>query len=140
VSLLAHVLVPVANAEDAHNTARALARYDPERVTVVHVVEKGGGVPDKTPVEQSEQEAAEAFEAFRETLPDVATEVRYGPDVVDTVLETADDLDATVVAFLPRGGSRFVQLLSGDRTLDLVTAGERPVLALPTPDTGGLDG
>lgn len=140
MSLLAHVLVPVANADDARNTAAALARYDPERVTVVHVVEKGGGVPDKTPVEQSEQEAAEAFEAFADTFPDAETAVRYDTDVVDAVFDAAADLDVTVVAFLPRGGSRFVQLLSGDRTLDLVTTGDRPVLTLPRPDGGDLDG
>jgi hypothetical protein len=49
--LLAHVLLPVANEEDALATATALEPYRPERVTALHVVEKGGGVPDKTPVE-----------------------------------------------------------------------------------------
>ncbi|MFC5972631.1 universal stress protein [Halomarina salina] len=135
MTLLAHTLVPVADADDARLTARSLDRYDPERVTVLHVVEKGGGVPDKTPVEQSEEQAAEAFEAFRETFPDAETEVRYGTDIVDTVFEAARDLDATAVAFHPRGGSRIVQLISGDRTLDLVTEGDLPVVALP----GGPD-
>lgn len=131
MSLLGHALVPVANADDARATAWALEPYAPDRVTVVNVVEKGGGIPDKTPVEQSEGIAASAFEAFCETFPDAATEVRYGTDVVDTVFEAARDLDATAVVFLPRGGSRFVQLLSGDRTLDLVTGGDLPVVALP---------
>lgn len=133
--LLGDVLVPVADAEDARATAAALARYDPGRVTVLHVVEKGGGAPDKTPVEQSEGIAAEAFEAFHETFPDAATEVRYGEDVVDTILEAANDMDVSAVAFHPRGGSRWVQLLSGDRTLALVTETNRPVVALP----GGAD-
>jgi len=56
--LLGHVLLPIANEEDALSTARALEPYAPERVTALHVVEKGGGVPDKTPVEQSEELAA----------------------------------------------------------------------------------
>lgn len=135
MSLLDHALVPVANEDDARSTARALEPYAPERVTVVNVVEKGGGVPDKTPVEQSEGIAADAFAAFHETFPDAATEVRYGTDVVDTVFEAAHELDATAVVFLPRGGSRFVQLLSGDRTLDFVVEGDLPVVALP----GGPD-
>lgn len=133
--LLAHILVPVADAEDARATAAALARYDPGGVTALHVVEKGGGVPDKTPVEQSESIAAEAFDVMRETFPDAATEVRYGTDVVAVVFEAARDLDASAVAFRPRGGSRLVQLLSGDRTLALVTESDRPVVALP----GGED-
>ena len=133
--LLAHVLVPVADAEDARATAAALARYDLGGVTALHVVEKGGGVPDKTPVEQSESIAAEAFDVMRETFPDAATEVRYGTDVVAAVFEAARDLDASAVAFRPRGGSRLVQLLSGDRTLALVTESDRPVVALP----GGED-
>ena len=130
--LLANVLVPLADAEDARATAAALARYDPGRITALHIVEKGGGVPDKTPVEQSEGIAAEAFEAVRETFPDAATEVRYSTDIVEAVFEAARDLDASAVAFRPRGGSRLVQLLSGDRTLALVTENDRPVVALPS--------
>ncbi|WP_254535534.1 universal stress protein [Halomarina litorea] len=133
--LLANVLVPVANVEDARSTAAALARYDPDRVTVIHVVEKGGGAPDKTPVEQSEGIAAESFDAFRETFPDAATEMRYDDDIVGAVFDAAREMDASAVVFLPRGGSRWVQLLSGDRTLALVTETDRPVVALP----GGAD-
>ncbi|MWG35158.1 universal stress protein [Halomarina oriensis] len=135
MSLLGHVVVPVADADDARATARALAPYTPDAVTVLHVVEKGEGVPDKTPVEQSESIAADAFDAFHETFPDATAEVRYGRDVVATVLDAGRDLDATAVAFRPRGGSRFVQLLSGDRTLTFVTESDLPVLALP----GGSD-
>lgn len=84
-TLLSHVLVPLAGEEDARAPARALSAYDPEHVTMLHVVEKGGGVPDKTPVEQSEQVAAEAFAAFRETFPDAESELAYRRDVVDDV-------------------------------------------------------
>jgi nucleotide-binding universal stress UspA family protein len=139
MSLLGNVLVPVATVDDARTTAVALARYDSERITVMYVVEKGGGVPDKTPVEQSRTEAAESFEAFAEVFAEAATEVRYGTDVTETVFETAADLDSTVIAFLPRGRSRFVQLLSGDRALDLITESDRPVVALPAPAGDGSD-
>jgi nucleotide-binding universal stress UspA family protein len=131
-ALLDAVLVPVAGAEDAATTARSLAAHDAGRVTVVHVVEKGEGVPDKTPVEQSEAMAREAFATFRERFPDAEDRVAYARDVVAAVLDVADEVDATSVAFCPRPGGRLRKLLSGDRTLRLVTEAERPVVALPS--------
>jgi len=73
LGLLDNVLLPVANEDDARITARKLEPYSPSHVTVVHVVEKGEGVPDKTPVEQSEGVAEKSYEAVRETFPDAHT-------------------------------------------------------------------
>lgn len=129
--LASHVLVPVADDADARATARALGPYDVDQTTVMHVVEKGGGVPDKTPVEQSEQVAREAFDAFEESFPDADEHVAYGRDVVGAIHRSADEVGASAVAFRPRGGSRLVQFLAGDRALRLVTAGDHPVIALP---------
>lgn len=134
--LLDHVLVPLANAADARETARSIEALGPGRVTLVYVVEKAGGAPDKTPVEQSESEARESFDMFREesTVQDVEETTRYRRDVVGAILETARDVEATAIAFRPRGGSRITQWLAGDRTLKLVTGADRPVISLPAPE------
>lgn len=130
-SLTDHIVVPVADDKDAHATAEALARYDFDRVTAVHVIEKGGGVPDKMPLEQAEERAEKAFDAFRDTIPESSVEVTYRRKVVGAILDVADDVGAGAIAFRPRGGNRLVQFLSGDTALKLVTEADRPVIALP---------
>lgn len=130
-SLLNHVLVPVANEEDAEQTARALAPYEPEHVTAVHVVEKGNGVPDKTPVEQSEDLAAESFAAVRSVFPTADEHTAYARDVVEAIFDAAEEVDASAIAYRSRGGGRLMQFLSGDLSLKLVTGARRPVIALP---------
>jgi len=130
-SLLEHVLLPVANEEDASKTARALEPYAPVHVTATHVVEKGEGVPDKTPVEQSEELAAASYEAVRTVFPDAETHTTYRRDVVEAIFEAADAVEASAIAFRSRGGNRLIQFLSGDTSLKLVTEADRPVIALP---------
>lgn len=138
-----HAAVPVADVEDARASARALERFRPERVTVVHVVEKGGGVPDKTPVEQSEAIAQSAYDAFTETFPEADLRVTYGRDVVAAIARAAEEIGASAIVFRPRGGSRLLQFLAGDRALRLVTETDLPVVSLPDPggdasaDVGG---
>lgn len=130
-SLTKHLVVPVADEEDARETARILDEYEYGRITVVHVVEKGERVPDKLPLEQAEQRASDAFGAFRGFIPEIDTETAYRRDVVAAILNVAADVNASAIAFRPRGGTRLVQFLSGDTALKLVTDADRPVIALP---------
>jgi len=130
-NLLAHALLPVSNEEDALATARALEPYDPDRVTALHVVEKGDGVPDKTPVEQSESLAAESYAAVRTVFPDADEHTAYSRDVVEAIIEAADEVGASAVAYRSRGGNRLMQFLSGDLSVKLVTDAPIPVVALP---------
>jgi len=133
--LLDHVLLPVANEADALATATALEPYGPNRVTALHVVEKGEGVPDKTPVEQSEELAEESYAAVRSVFPDADEHTAYDRHVVEAIFEAAEDIGASAIAFHARGGSRLLQFLSGDVTLQLVTKADIPVLALPDEDS-----
>jgi nucleotide-binding universal stress UspA family protein len=147
--LFARPVVPVAGDEDAEHTVAAVfprvAAAD-GRAVVVHVIEKAGGAPDKASVEQREELAEELFAAVRERAAaagvDVETELRYGTDVAETIIETAHDVDATSIAFTPRGGSRWWDFFSGDVRDSLVTESDLPVVVLPDvadedADTGG---
>ena len=134
-ALLAHVVVPVAHEKDAMATATALAPYQPGHVTALHVVEKGGGVPDKTPVEQSKELAEDAYAAVKTVFPDSDTHTAYGRDIVGKIFDAADELDATAIAYQPRDGNRLTEFLSGDLSLKLVRNADRPVIALPRADT-----
>jgi nucleotide-binding universal stress UspA family protein len=132
--ILSHVLLPVAHEADALATATALEPYGPTHVTALHVVEKGGGVPDKTPVEQSEDLATEAYAAVQSVFPDADEHTAYGRDVAAEIFDAADEVGASAIAYRSRGGNRLMQFLSGDISLELVTKADRPVIALPRED------
>ena len=134
--LLRRVAVPVASETDARSTAAALSPYldaGIESVVAVHVIEKAGGAPDKASVEQLEDAARDVFDAFSDELSSeaVETDIRYGTDVALAVLESAHEHDATAIAFTPRGGSRWVKLLTGDVTTELLDESDVPVVVLP---------
>lgn len=131
------VYAPIASPEDAEATARAIHRYADEDSTVIvaHVVEKGSGAPDKASVEQREQYAEEAYETLQEVLPGgwgtIRFETLYGHDVAETIVDGAGDAGATVIAFTPRGGSRWVRLVTGDIARKLIENSDVPVISLP---------
>jgi len=132
--LLSHVLIPVATEADAEATAEALAAYNPGNVTALHVIEKGEGVPDKTPVEQSEEIVDAAVEAIRTEFTNADLRKAYSRNVVDAIFEVAAEIDASAIAYRSRGGNRRAQFLSGDLSIKLVTNADRPVIALPRGD------
>jgi nucleotide-binding universal stress UspA family protein len=132
--ILEHVLLPVAHEGDAEATATALEPYGPAHVTALHVVEKGSGVPDKTPVEQSEELAAESYAAVRSVFPDADEHTAYGRDIAAEIFAAAEEVGASAIAYRSRGGNRLMQFLSGDISLKLVTGADCPVIALPNED------
>lgn len=130
-SMLAHVLLPIVNKEDALKTARTLEAYKPNHVTALHVVEKSSGAPDKTPVEQAEELAEESYAAIRSVFPDAEDHTVYGQDIAAKIFEAADEVGASAIAYRSRGGNRLMQFLSGDISIKLVTKADCPVIALP---------
>jgi nucleotide-binding universal stress UspA family protein len=139
--LLSRPLLPVANEDDAAATCRAVfprLADDGGRALMIHVIEKAGGAPDKASVEQREELAAEFFEEAREYAEsygiDIETRLAYGTDVADTIIEVAHEEDASAVVFTPRGGSRWVNLITGDVSYELVEHSDLPVVVLPDVD------
>jgi nucleotide-binding universal stress UspA family protein len=137
--VFSRILLPIAEETDAEVTCEAIAPYlrpDGE-IVVVHVIEKTEGGPDKAPVGARQEQAEAIFGIVREqvagTVHDVRTELRYGPDVVEEILAAADEFDVTAIGFIPRPGSRWTKLLSGDRAHRLTTETELPVLIFPHP-------
>jgi nucleotide-binding universal stress UspA family protein len=135
------VLVPIASEQDAESTCEALLEYLPEngaQVHVVHVIEKAGGAPDKASVSQREERAERIFEHCRSVLGETAisleTEILYGTSVAETLLDHAQSIDASAVVFTPRGASRWVKLLTGSVTENLLTGTDRPIVVLPQED------
>jgi nucleotide-binding universal stress UspA family protein len=131
--LFERVLVPVANEDVAERAAGVVDEYLDEdaEVVVVHVVQDEDAFADASEAEW-EAFAEDAFDAFWAAYGgEVETEVRHGTDIPDTIFSTADDVGATAVAFVPRGGSRWRQLMSGDVARTLVSDAELPVVALP---------
>jgi nucleotide-binding universal stress UspA family protein len=142
MSMLDHVLIPIASEDDATVTCAALAPYldDVERVTAVHVIEKAGGAIDKAPIGKRREDAAEYLAIVETSLGDevaVDTRTAFGTDVVETIFDQAVDAGATAIAFCPRGGGRIVRLLTGDTATRLVTDPDLPVVSLPNPEREG---
>jgi nucleotide-binding universal stress UspA family protein len=142
-TLFRRIVLPIASVEDAETTCEQVRPRLPEggEVLAVHVVEKAGGAPDKASVEQREKSAREIFAVVEDELSaeavTVETDILYGTDVAEAILDAADEFDATVVVFTPRGGSRWLKLLTGDTATNLIESADRPVVVLPDADEAG---
>lgn len=137
-SLFHRVIVPVANRDDARSTAAALKPYldsTVEDILAVHVIEKAGGAPDKASVEQRELAAEEVFDELAESLQDqpgvLETDIRYGTNIAEAIIDGAHEFDATAIVFTPRGGSQWMDILIEDVTSGLIDKSDVPVLVLP---------
>lgn len=138
--LFEHVLLPVASEADAEATATAVRPYLEDAggtAIAVHVIEKAGGAPDKASVEQRERRAEEIFQAMRSAFGtgnvELQSEVTYGTDVVERVMDLAEERGVSAIVFVPREGSRWARLLTGDVAHRMITTTRIPVVVLPRP-------
>lgn len=139
--LLVRPVVAIAGEEDALATYQALrGRLDPEtdRPLVVYVVQKAGGAMDKAPMGALEEMAQRAFAGVEELAAEdgveIDTEIYYGTDVAETIVDAAGEVDATSIVFTSRGGGSWLDLISGGVRSSLITKTDRPVVVLPAPD------
>lgn len=137
-SFFQRIVVPIANRDDAAETSDALLPYMEDSnptVIAVHVIEKAGGAPDKASVEQREQYAEDIFtivtDGFDDTDVSLETDLRYGTDIAESIIDAAHDRNANAIVFTPRGGNRWRKLLSGDVAHKLVENSDIPVIVLP---------
>lgn len=141
--LLDRPIVPIANPDDAVTTYEQLRPYllQTECIpTVVHVIEKAGGAPDKAGVEQRREHANKAFDVFRKRAEsdgiDIETKLLYGTDIAATIHEAATESNASAIVFTSRGGNRWVNLVSGNVRSKLISDHDLPVIVLPTDSDG----
>lgn len=142
--LFKHALVPVASQADTEATMQAVLPYLAAAagdVTVVHVMDEAGDTPDEASAKQREEAAREMFAIAREETGDanvtLTTEIRHGTDVGATIIDAANDLDASAIVFTPRESNRWRRLLTGDVAVSLVAKSNIPVLTLPNTERSG---
>lgn len=144
-SLLETVLLPVASLTDAKRTCDAATPYLRDRdarVIALHVIDKRRYAPAPSPLSYRRAEAKRLLDHVTGHLDkyDIAatTCIRYGTNVADTILETADGLDVSAIAFTPRGSGRLMKLLTEDVSARLLARSSDPVIVLPVvrPPTG----
>ncbi len=130
--------MPVADKEDARKTSRATIprlKDNVGEIIAVFVVEHSKGFMDKVPPEIMEEHANEILDIVEEECGkegiDVRKEILNGTEVSDAIFELADEVDASSIVFIPRRGSRWSRILTGDVALDLITKTDIPVLILP---------
>lgn len=141
--LTTHLLVPIANVEDAKRTCEELDEYldaDVERITVVFVIERTEGFMDQAPPEALKQEAEAVFSYVEEYFSDgpaVRRELRAGTDPIEEIVAAADELDVSAIGFSPRPKTRLQRLLTENGSYRLITESCHPVVAFSKDQTEG---
>jgi nucleotide-binding universal stress UspA family protein len=130
---MAHIVVPIANEEDAIETCDSLNQIidSVEFLTVVHVIEKTEGYIDKAPLEARQEQAERVFSIVEDRFadgPPIRRELRYGASIVDEILAAAREGSATAIGFATKPSGKLQRMLSGNDSYRLITESEQPVI------------
>lgn len=134
IDLMDNVVVPLASEDDADKTATELSYFDPEHVTAVFVAEETTGYPNKTPNSVSENIAGDIRDMMESHFPETDFRLVQSPDVTEGIISVAEEVEASAIVFRPRQSSVITRLLSGNKTMKLLTHSAYPVVALPDPE------
>ena len=134
IDIMHDIVVPVADSDDAEKTVSELKYFDPTHVTAVFVAEETDGYPNKTPHSVSEDIAEDTKEMFEREFPEVDFRLVQATDIVEGIIETADEIDATSIVYRPRQRSFISRILSSSQSEKLITHSSYPVIALPEPE------
>jgi nucleotide-binding universal stress UspA family protein len=143
MALTDRILLPLANETDTERTCAAIANElsdegETPSIVITHVIEKGGGAPDKAPLSAREEQAESIFTLAENFLESegfaVETDLVYGTDVVEEIVTAAETHEVTALVFLPRsGGGLLSKLFADDLSTDLLLESPVPVVVLPQP-------
>lgn len=138
-NLFETVLIPIASQTDAERTCKAATSYllgHDTSVIAVHVIEKRSFSPAPAPISHRRSNAEGLLEHVATHLRShdipVAVHIRYGSNIAETILQTADEFEASSIAFTPRGTSRFMKLLTEDVATKLLAGSPNPVVVIPS--------
>ncbi|MDR5673580.1 universal stress protein [Halalkaliarchaeum sp. AArc-GB] len=144
-NLLRRIIVPIANEEDTKATCEALRPHIDETVelvNVLYVIEQTKGYMDPASPEALKQKAREWFMIAETSLnagEAFQTELRAGTDIVDEIVASASDHDATAIVFKPRQSSGLLShLFSRGLKDELLSESPCPVISLPETDEDEL--
>jgi nucleotide-binding universal stress UspA family protein len=130
--VLTRLLLPVADEADAEATCEAVRSYveaGSAELIVLHVVDASNGATDNPPPKPTDA----VFDPFRETFSDdvvsVRAKTRAGTDVLDEIVQTADDVGATAIGVLPRPKNFLSRIFPKDENVSkLVSKANVPIV------------
>jgi nucleotide-binding universal stress UspA family protein len=134
-ALFERILVPLADPEDAARTARSLRPHveDGTSLVITHVAEGSG--PDLEIARGRDRFAEETYETFIDVLDREGVELEWvtlrGREVAETVLDGTAAVEATLIAFVPRGLDRWARIIAGDPASRLIQHADVPVMVFP---------
>jgi len=133
--LFDRILVPIADPDDAEETARALRPHlDPNTTLIVtHVIQ--GEAVETSVREGRDQFAGATYETFSDILYRYDLQFEWvtleGREVAEAIIDGVEMTEATLVAFTPRDIDTWSRTIAGDPGGRLIRKSSVPVMVFP---------